>query len=91
MIFFSIGASHLEQLMNAFVCSAFSGEHRGGGVAGNARTSSERGRISAYSGVSDHADNMDNPSSREDISEMYVFEIFHAKEYFYSRIAFIFS
>ncbi|XP_029032097.2 rho guanine nucleotide exchange factor 11 isoform X2 [Osmia bicornis bicornis] len=46
------------------------GEHRGGGVAGNARTSSERGRISAYSGVSDHADNMDNPSSREDISEM---------------------
>nr|XP_012137499.1 PREDICTED: rho guanine nucleotide exchange factor 12 isoform X5 [Megachile rotundata] len=46
------------------------GEHRGGGVAGNARSSSERGRISAYSGVSDHADNMDNPSSREDISEM---------------------
>ncbi|XP_034171982.1 rho guanine nucleotide exchange factor 2 isoform X4 [Osmia lignaria lignaria] len=46
------------------------GEHRGGGVAGNARTSSERGRISGYSGVSDHADNMDNPSSREDISEM---------------------
>ncbi|CAK9805241.1 Rho guanine nucleotide exchange factor 12 [Anthophora quadrimaculata] len=46
------------------------GEHRGGGVAGNARSSSERGRISAYSGVSDHADSMDNPSSREDISEM---------------------
>ncbi|XP_017794853.1 PREDICTED: rho guanine nucleotide exchange factor 11 isoform X2 [Habropoda laboriosa] len=46
------------------------GEHRGGGQAGNARSSSERGRISAYSGVSDHADSMDNPSSREDISEM---------------------
>ncbi|XP_017884357.1 rho guanine nucleotide exchange factor 11 isoform X3 [Ceratina calcarata] len=46
------------------------GEHRGGGIAGNARSSSERGRISAYSGVPDHADNMDNPSSREDISEM---------------------
>ncbi|XP_054000193.1 rho guanine nucleotide exchange factor 12 isoform X5 [Hylaeus anthracinus] len=46
------------------------GELRGGGVAGNARSSSERGRISAYSGASDHADSMDNPSSREDISEM---------------------
>ncbi|XP_012351115.1 rho guanine nucleotide exchange factor 11 isoform X2 [Apis florea] len=46
------------------------GEHRGGVIAGNARSSSERGRISAYSGVSDHADSMDNPSSREDISEM---------------------
>lgn len=37
------------------------GEHRGGVIAGNARSSSERGRISAYSGVSDHADSMDNP------------------------------
>ncbi|CAL7948275.1 unnamed protein product [Xylocopa violacea] len=46
------------------------GEHRGGGVAGSARSSSERGRISVYSGVSDHPDSMDNPSSREDISEM---------------------
>ncbi|XP_076383350.1 rho guanine nucleotide exchange factor 2 isoform X1 [Megalopta genalis] len=46
------------------------GELRGSGVAGNARSSSERGRISAYSGASDHADSMDNPSSREDISEM---------------------
>ncbi|XP_076176092.1 rho guanine nucleotide exchange factor 2 isoform X2 [Ptiloglossa arizonensis] len=46
------------------------GELRGGGIAGNARSSSERGRISAYSGASDHADSMDNPSSREDISEM---------------------
>ncbi|XP_006622201.1 rho guanine nucleotide exchange factor 12 isoform X2 [Apis dorsata] len=46
------------------------GEHRGGVIAGNARSSSERGRISAYSGVSDHGDSMDNPSSREDISEM---------------------
>lgn len=53
----------------------FSGEHRGGVIAGNARSSSERGRISAYSGVSDHGDSMDNPSSREDISEMYVFRI----------------
>ncbi|XP_033196749.1 rho guanine nucleotide exchange factor 2 isoform X2 [Bombus vancouverensis nearcticus] len=46
------------------------GEHRGGVIAGNTRSSSERGRISAYSGASDHADSMDNPSSREDISEM---------------------
>ncbi|XP_076650814.1 rho guanine nucleotide exchange factor 2 isoform X2 [Halictus rubicundus] len=46
------------------------GELRGGGVAGNARSSSERGRISAFSSASDHADSMDNPSSREDISEM---------------------
>lgn len=49
----------------------FLGEHRGGVIAGNTRSSSERGRISAYSGASDHADSMDNPSSREDISEMY--------------------
>lgn len=65
----------LKQLMNAFICFMFSGEHRGGGIAGNARSSSERGRISAYSGASDHADRMDNPSSREDISEMYVLRI----------------
>lgn len=69
----SIRVAHvLKQLMNAFVRFMFSGEVRGGGVAGNARSSSERGRISAYSGASDHADSMDNPSSREDISEMYV-------------------
>ncbi|KAK0168904.1 hypothetical protein PV327_002662 [Microctonus hyperodae] len=43
------------------------GEYRGGGASGNARSSTERGRISAYG---DHPDNMDDPSSREDISEM---------------------
>ncbi|KAK0092536.1 hypothetical protein PV326_001210 [Microctonus aethiopoides] len=42
-------------------------EYRGGGASGNARSSTERGRISAYG---DHPDNMDDPSSREDISEM---------------------
>ena len=41
--------------------------HRGGGASGNARGGSERGRISAYG---DYPDSMDNPSSREDISEM---------------------
>ncbi|XP_024942922.1 rho guanine nucleotide exchange factor 11 isoform X3 [Cephus cinctus] len=46
------------------------GEHRGGGATGNARSSSERGRVSAYGGAGDHADSMDDPSSREDISEM---------------------
>ncbi|XP_033211602.1 rho guanine nucleotide exchange factor 12 isoform X2 [Belonocnema kinseyi] len=46
------------------------GEHRGGGATGSTRSSSERGRVSAYGGGSDHADSMDDPSSREDISEM---------------------
>lgn len=50
-----------------------SGEHRGGGASGNARGSSERGRISAYG---DYQDTMDNPSSREDISEMYVVTLY---------------
>ncbi|XP_074095470.1 rho guanine nucleotide exchange factor 2 isoform X4 [Cotesia typhae] len=43
------------------------GEHRGGGASGNTRGSVERGRISGYG---DHLDSMDDPSSREDISEM---------------------
>ncbi|XP_067203804.1 rho guanine nucleotide exchange factor 11 isoform X3 [Linepithema humile] len=43
------------------------GEQR---AAGNARSSCERARISGLGGTGDHADNMDNPSSREDISEM---------------------
>ncbi|XP_043278903.1 rho guanine nucleotide exchange factor 11 isoform X2 [Venturia canescens] len=43
------------------------GEHRGGGASGNTRSSNERGRVSAYG---DYPDSMDNPSSREDISEM---------------------
>lgn len=47
----------------------FAGEHRGGGASGNTRSSNERGRVSAYG---DYPDSMDNPSSREDISEMYV-------------------
>ncbi|XP_051166448.1 rho guanine nucleotide exchange factor 11 isoform X3 [Leptopilina boulardi] len=46
------------------------GDHRGGGATGSTRSSSERGRVSAYGGGSDHADSMDDPSSREDISEM---------------------
>lgn len=48
-------------------CWMFAGEYRGGGTSGNARSSAERGRISAYG---DHPDSMDDPSSREDISEM---------------------
>ncbi|XP_034949191.1 rho guanine nucleotide exchange factor 12 isoform X2 [Chelonus insularis] len=43
------------------------GEHRGGGASGNTRSSVERGRIIAHG---DHPDSMDDPSSREDISEM---------------------
>ncbi|XP_057324420.1 rho guanine nucleotide exchange factor 12 isoform X3 [Microplitis mediator] len=43
------------------------GDHRGGGASGNTRGSVERGRISGYG---DHLDSMDDPSSREDISEM---------------------
>uniref|UniRef100_A0A0C9S1B8 ARHGEF12_2 protein n=1 Tax=Fopius arisanus TaxID=64838 RepID=A0A0C9S1B8_9HYME len=42
------------------------GEHRGL-ASGNARTSAERGRLF---GFNDHPDSMDDPSSREDISEM---------------------
>ncbi|XP_031788329.1 rho guanine nucleotide exchange factor 12 isoform X2 [Nasonia vitripennis] len=45
------------------------GEHRGSGPAGSARSGSERGRVSGFGG-GDHADSMDDPSSREDISEM---------------------
>ncbi|XP_023248166.1 rho guanine nucleotide exchange factor 12 isoform X2 [Copidosoma floridanum] len=45
------------------------GEHRGSGLAGSARAGSERGRVSVF-GSGEHADSMDDPSSREDISEM---------------------
>lgn len=48
------------------------GEQRAGGLTGNVRNNCERTRIFGLGGTSDHADNMDNPSSREDISEMYV-------------------
>lgn len=48
------------------------GEQRAGSLTGNVRNSCERARISGLGGTSDHADSMDNPSSREDISEMYV-------------------
>jgi len=48
------------------------GEHRTCNLAGNIRNSCERMRISSLGGTNDHTDNMDNPSSREDISEMYV-------------------
>ncbi|XP_012276921.1 rho guanine nucleotide exchange factor 11 [Orussus abietinus] len=66
---------HLERLKRSeedsgALTDGENGEHRGGGATGNARSSSERGRISAYGGGGDHADSMDDPSSREDISEM---------------------
>lgn len=51
------------------------GEQRAGGLAGNARNSCERARTSGLGGTGDHADSMDNPSSREDILEMYVSEL----------------
>lgn len=46
-------------------------DQRGSSV-GNARGSCDRSRISGLGGSGDHADNTENPSSREDISEMYV-------------------
>ncbi|XP_025265216.1 rho guanine nucleotide exchange factor 12 isoform X5 [Camponotus floridanus] len=46
------------------------GEQRSSSIPGNARSSCERVRISGLGGTNDHTDNMDNPSSREDISEM---------------------
>ncbi|XP_029169695.1 rho guanine nucleotide exchange factor 12 isoform X3 [Nylanderia fulva] len=46
------------------------GEQRSSSLTGNARSSCERARISGLGGTNDHIDNMDNPSSREDISEM---------------------
>jgi len=49
----------------------FPGEHRASSLTGNTRNSYERMRISSLGGTNDN-DNMDNPSSREDISEMYV-------------------
>ncbi|XP_014478297.1 PREDICTED: rho guanine nucleotide exchange factor 12 isoform X2 [Dinoponera quadriceps] len=47
-----------------------SGEQRSGSLTGNVRNSCERARISGLGGTSDHAESIDNPSSREDISEM---------------------
>lgn len=55
--------------LNFTLIFLISGEQR---AAGNARSSCERARISGLGGTGDHADNIDNPSSREDISEMYV-------------------
>lgn len=43
-----------------------------GSLVGNARGSCDRTRLSGLGGSGDHADNTENPSSREDISEMYV-------------------
>lgn len=57
---------------NSILVLVFLGEHRAGSLAGNTRNSCERMRISSLGGINDHTDNMDNPSSREDISEMYV-------------------
>ncbi|XP_011861352.1 PREDICTED: rho guanine nucleotide exchange factor 12 isoform X3 [Vollenhovia emeryi] len=69
--------SHLDKIKKSEEdCGALTdgenGEHRVGSVAGNTRNSCERMRISSLGGINDHTDNMDNPSSREDISEMYV-------------------
>ncbi|XP_020285964.1 rho guanine nucleotide exchange factor 11 isoform X2 [Pseudomyrmex gracilis] len=41
-----------------------------GSLVGNARGSCDRTRLSGLGGSGDHADNTENPSSREDISEM---------------------
>ncbi|XP_066599508.1 rho guanine nucleotide exchange factor 12-like isoform X2 [Prorops nasuta] len=65
---------HIERIKrseeeSAVLTDGENGDHRGGGITGNSRSNSERGRISAY-GSGDHADSMDDPSSREDISEM---------------------
>ncbi|XP_018395362.1 PREDICTED: rho guanine nucleotide exchange factor 11 isoform X4 [Cyphomyrmex costatus] len=46
------------------------GEHRIGSLAGNTRNNCDRMRISSLGGINDHTENLDNPSSREDISEM---------------------
>ncbi|XP_025601965.2 rho guanine nucleotide exchange factor 11 isoform X3 [Athalia rosae] len=45
------------------------GDHRVVGT-GSARGNSERGRTSGYGTGAEHAESMDDPSSREDISEM---------------------
>lgn len=48
-----------------------SGEQRAGSLIANTRNSCERMRIPGLSGIGDHADNIDNPSS-ENVSKMYV-------------------
>ncbi|EGI68880.1 Rho guanine nucleotide exchange factor 11 [Acromyrmex echinatior] len=67
--------SHLDKIKKSeedsgILTDGENGEHRAGNLAGNTRNSCERMRISSLGGTNDHADNMDNPSSREDISEM---------------------
>ncbi|XP_058799501.1 rho guanine nucleotide exchange factor 12 isoform X2 [Phymastichus coffea] len=63
---------HMERMKRAEedsspIIDGENGEHRGSGPAGSgARGGGERGRVSGF----DHADSMDDPSSREDISEM---------------------
>ncbi|KAG5324046.1 ARHGC factor, partial [Pseudoatta argentina] len=69
--------SHLDKIKKSeedsgVLTDGENGEHRAGNLAGNTRNSCERMRISSLGGTIDHADNMDNLSSREDISEMYV-------------------
>ncbi|XP_077272585.1 rho guanine nucleotide exchange factor 2 isoform X2 [Temnothorax americanus] len=69
--------SHLDKIKKSeedsgALTDGENGEHRAGSLAVNARNSCERMRISSLGGINDHTDNMDNPSAREDISEMYV-------------------
>ncbi|XP_025161774.1 uncharacterized protein LOC105192214 isoform X2 [Harpegnathos saltator] len=47
-----------------------SSEQRASSLTGNVRITYERARISGLGGTSDHADSIEHPSSREDISEM---------------------
>ncbi|KAJ8683003.1 hypothetical protein QAD02_018795 [Eretmocerus hayati] len=66
---------HIERMKRAeeehnSTADGENGDHRGSGPAGSARGGiSDRSRVSGF-GSSDHADSMDDPSSREDISEM---------------------
>ncbi|XP_018052543.1 PREDICTED: rho guanine nucleotide exchange factor 11 isoform X4 [Atta colombica] len=67
--------SHLDKIKKSeedsgVLTDGENGEHRTCNLAGNIRNSCERMRISSLGGINDHTDNMDNPSSREDISEM---------------------
>ncbi|XP_039306176.1 rho guanine nucleotide exchange factor 11 isoform X2 [Solenopsis invicta] len=67
--------SHLDKIRKSeedcgVLTDGENGEHRASSLAGNIRNSCERMRISNLGGTNEHTDNMDNPSSREDISEM---------------------
>ncbi|KYQ46909.1 Rho guanine nucleotide exchange factor 12 [Trachymyrmex zeteki] len=67
--------SHLDKIKKSeedsgVLTDGENGEHRASNLAGNTRNSCERMRISSLGGTNDHTENMDNPSSREDISEM---------------------